>query len=245
MPSKLRPRLTYANVAATIAVVLAFTTSGAAQPVADGAASVGKRVKKALKLGKQANKRARQAKITAKKADKDAKLALDTINAGVPLAKRALTADDATAADSASNASALGGLGASAFERSTRIQYGQGSLTATTQQPLFAWSQMGIAVRTDGDSDTNPQVTIANTHSAGGPELKIGNLTDEAGGTGGGVAASSSQKFGPVTGSVVQLIVSENAGSGGNRSMLITCKANNHGANDGMLMCLGIRSAAQ
>ena len=66
MRSRLAPRLSYANVAATLAVVLALTSPAWADPAANSAASLGDKVKKALGQSKKANK---TAKAASKKAD--------------------------------------------------------------------------------------------------------------------------------------------------------------------------------
>lgn len=56
-----RSRASYANVVATLALCLAVTSPAWGDPVATTAASLGKSVKKALKLGKAADKRSKTA----------------------------------------------------------------------------------------------------------------------------------------------------------------------------------------
>jgi hypothetical protein len=112
MLRRLRPRLTYANTMATIAVFIALGATGAADPIADGAASLGGRVGDALDLGKSAKK-------TAKRAGKKASRALRTAKKADTRAKKALANDaglldkDAKAVD----AEALDGLDFVAFLR--------------------------------------------------------------------------------------------------------------------------------
>jgi hypothetical protein len=63
-----RPRFSYANVAATLALCLAITSPAWADPVANSAASLKKTATKALGLGKKADKRAKKALATANQA---------------------------------------------------------------------------------------------------------------------------------------------------------------------------------
>lgn len=76
MRRKFDPRLTYANVAATLALILALTSPAWAGPAANGAATLKKTASKALGLGKKADKRARKASKKADTALKTAKQAL-------------------------------------------------------------------------------------------------------------------------------------------------------------------------
>jgi hypothetical protein len=73
--ARIRARLTYANVLATLALFVALGGTAVATPVADTAASLGSKVKRALKLGKQADKKARRANRTAKRALNQAQVA--------------------------------------------------------------------------------------------------------------------------------------------------------------------------
>jgi hypothetical protein len=56
-----RPKLSYANVVATLALVLALTSPAWGAPAANGAASLTQNVKKALGLSKKADKNAKRA----------------------------------------------------------------------------------------------------------------------------------------------------------------------------------------
>jgi hypothetical protein len=67
---RITSRLTFANVVATLALVLVVTTSGVAQPVAQTAGSLSKDVKKALGLSKKANRTAKKALARARRAEK-------------------------------------------------------------------------------------------------------------------------------------------------------------------------------
>lgn len=57
MFSRIRSRLTYANVLATIALFLALSSTGMAKPIVNGAANVTASVKSALNIGKRAQHR--------------------------------------------------------------------------------------------------------------------------------------------------------------------------------------------
>jgi hypothetical protein len=71
-----RRRLTFANVTALVALCLAVTSPAWSEPVAQTAATTGKKLKKALSLGKKADKRSKQALSTASKAQETAGQAL-------------------------------------------------------------------------------------------------------------------------------------------------------------------------
>jgi hypothetical protein len=70
--SWIRSRLTFANVVAVIALFIALGSTGIASPVADTAVNLGKDVKKALRLGKNANKKANKAIALARQANENA-----------------------------------------------------------------------------------------------------------------------------------------------------------------------------
>jgi hypothetical protein len=78
---KITSRLTFANVAAALALFLAITTSGVARPVAQTADSVSKDVKKALGLSKKANRIATKALAHARRAEQ---IASGVSKQGVP-----------------------------------------------------------------------------------------------------------------------------------------------------------------
>ena len=63
----MRPRLSFANVTALLALCLALTSPAWSSPVAQSAASLSQKVKKALRTAKKANKTAKKA---SKKADR-------------------------------------------------------------------------------------------------------------------------------------------------------------------------------
>jgi hypothetical protein len=123
----MRAKLSYANVAATLALVIAIASGGGAaiaEPIASTAASTAQSVKKALKLGKQSSKSSKQALKTAKSARTTANQALTAsansyskavsdgryaLRAGIPV--RALSADEAQDSEK------LDGLDSTAFAR--------------------------------------------------------------------------------------------------------------------------------
>jgi hypothetical protein len=76
MLDRLRPRLSYANAMATVAVFIALVGTGVADPVADGATTLAGRVTKALDIGKKAKKSAKRAGRKANRALRTARKAL-------------------------------------------------------------------------------------------------------------------------------------------------------------------------
>ncbi len=136
----MRAKLSYANVAATLALVLAIATGGGAaiaEPIANTAASTAQSVKKALKLGKQSSKSSKQALKTAKSARTTANQALTAsansyskaasdgryaLKAGIPV--RALSADEAQDSEK------LDGLDSTAFARAGQTGAGSGGVIA-------------------------------------------------------------------------------------------------------------------
>ena len=70
--ARIRARLTYANVLATIALFIALGSTGLASPAIDGVASAGNSIKKALRLSKRADRNASKALRLAKRADRNA-----------------------------------------------------------------------------------------------------------------------------------------------------------------------------
>lgn len=138
MGPSLRSRLTFANVAAALALFFALGGASLADPIANGAASLGKRVNRALTVGKKASKTAKSARRTAVNADKTAGEALGT-------AKQAL-ANDAKLLPSggkAADADRLDGSDSSAFfPKATNLG---GALTGTLPAPGLASGAVGTS----------------------------------------------------------------------------------------------------
>jgi hypothetical protein len=71
MRPRLRDRLTYANVTATVALFAALSGTGVADPVAHEAADLGRNAKKVLRLVKRSDRNARKALTFAKRAERN------------------------------------------------------------------------------------------------------------------------------------------------------------------------------
>jgi len=214
------PRLTYANVTATLALVLALggTTYAATRitstQIANGTIR-GVDVKKDSLTGVQVNESK-----------------LGPINR----ARSARTAD------------LFQGLDASAFERPSRIQVGRAISTQVAPAAILAWPEMGIALQTDGDADDQAAVRVVSTRVAGAPDIKIsvfsGDDQSNRNLAAGGATVLESIH---TSKSLLQFMATDNGGvNGPGYALFVTCKANNHGqTQDSQLYCFAIRSQAQ
>jgi hypothetical protein len=212
------PRLTYANVTATLALVLALggttyaATNVTSRQIVNGTIR-GVDVRKDSLSGVQVNESK-----------------LGPINR----ARSAKTADQ------------LAGLDPSFYEKSSRILFGRllGTQVGVFAN-YVAWPEMGIAVQTDGDADDRADVRLQSTRVAGSNDMKVTVLNADASGNvnlaPGATAILESQHAG---GSVISFVVTDNGGtSAPGQAMWVTCKANNHGATqDGQVFCFAIKS---
>jgi hypothetical protein len=212
------PRLSYANVTATLALVLALggTTYAAtrvtSQQIANGTIR-GVDVKKDSLTGVQIN---------------ESKLG--------PIAR----------ARSAKTADLLQGLDPTAFERPTRIQMGRAISTQAVAAPILAWPEMGLAIQTDGDADDQADVRVVSTRAAGAAEIKISVLGGApASNVNLAPGAASVLESVHSTDSLLQFVATDNGGiNGPGFALFVTCKANNHGGTqDSQLYCMAIRSS--
>jgi hypothetical protein len=211
------PRLTYANVTATLALILALggTTYAAtritSQQIANGTIR-GVDVKKDSLTGVQIN---------------ESKLG--------PINR----------ARSARDADGMAGLPASAWEKTTRVQAGRGLATAPTPTNLILWPEMGLAIQTDGDADDEADVRVVSTRPAGSGEIKL-SVFNGAAATNRNIAPGAAViiESEHATNSLLQFFVTDNSGVGGaGAAMWVSCKSNNHGTTqDSVIYCFGIRS---
>jgi hypothetical protein len=214
------PRLSYANVTATLALVLALggTTYAATRitstQIANGTIR-GIDVKKDSLTGVQVN---------------ESKLG--------PINR----------ARSARNADLFQGLDTTAFEKPTRIQVGRAISTQTAPAAILAWPEMGIAIQTDGDADDQAAVRVVSTRVAGAPDIKISVFSgnDQSNRNLAPGAATIIESV-HTTNSLLEFIATDNGGiNGPGYAMHVSCKANNHGqTQDSQLYCFAIRSQAQ
>jgi hypothetical protein len=148
-------------------------------------------------------------------------------------------ADTAGHADSATNADKLGGAPASDFDLPTRVLYGRGDATSTTQLPLLSFPAMGMTVTTDGDGDNTPDVRVHNTRAPTGGDLKVSLLDPTTDGSGNTITPGTDHEVTSATTSSLQFIVTSNNSA---QAMMVTCKVNNHGGGDENVHCIGVRS---
>jgi hypothetical protein len=148
--ARLRARLTYANVVATLALFVALGgTSFAVTQITSR--DIKNRsiqrvdVKKNALTGGEINESKLRAVPRAKRAD-SALNALTATTAG-----SAASADVAKNADNAANAASLGGQTATSFEKSTRTQFGRAPVDPpdlASQQTVLSWPALGGELRT-------------------------------------------------------------------------------------------------
>ncbi len=211
------PRLTYANVTATLALILALggTTYAAtritSQQIANGTIR-GVDVKKDSLSGVQIN---------------ESKLG--------PINR----------ARSAKDADGMAGIAASGWDKATRIQVGRALATSPTPNNLIVWPEMGIAIQTDGDADDEADVRVVSTRAAGAGDIKLSVLGGAAN-TNDNIAPGAAVIVESVhaSNSLLQFMATDNSGVGGlGTALWVTCKANNHGTTqDSVIYCYGVRS---
>ncbi len=144
----MRPKLSYANVVATVALFVALGGSAAAVATLTGRDIKNRSIKK-VDVGRNA--------LTGGEIREDRL-------AKVPSAVRA---DTAGFAERAGNASLLGGIEAAGFARGTQIDSGAGDNTSTTQTTLLSFPEIGLEIHTDGDADATNSLRAVNSRTAG------------------------------------------------------------------------------
>jgi hypothetical protein len=222
MLTRLRPRLTFANVVSVLALFVALGGSAYA----------------ALSLPRNSvgSKQIRRNAVTSSKVKNHSLRARDV--RGGQFATPGQLAGYLPRGGTATNANKVGNLAPSAFERATRIQYGRGVGSSSTSTVIFSWPEIGLEVMTDGDVDQNAEIRLHNT-GPGGLQYALGP------GPGAGVISLNSGDNVEVgTGStdfiLPDVYVMEN---GAGRMILIHCVNNVFGASDGQMHCYGFRSS--
>jgi flagellar hook-basal body complex protein FliE len=188
MLARVRARLTYANVVATLALFVALGGTGyAASQITSrdvkNRSLKGADVKKNTLTGTEVNESKLRQVPNARAAESSA-VALQAANANVSdLAKNADrattagTAGTAGLADVASDARALAGQGAGFFEKSSRTDFGLAPIpTAPPQEKaVIAWPAPGAEVRTITGvcAGSAMQMQVTNTRSTGGGSVTV------------------------------------------------------------------------
>jgi hypothetical protein len=185
MLARVRARLTYANVVATLALFVALGGTGyAASQITSrdvkNRSLKGADVKKNTLTGTEVNESKLRQVPNARAAD-SAAVALQAANANVSdLAKnadRATSAGTAGAADIANDARALAGQGAGFFEKSSRTDFGLAPIPtgASQEKAVIAWPALGAEVRTVTGvcAGSAMQMVVKNTRSPGGGSVTV------------------------------------------------------------------------
>ncbi|MDQ2983538.1 MAG: hypothetical protein M3R70_06395 [Actinomycetota bacterium] len=232
MLDKLRRRLTYANVMATLALFIALGGTSYAVSRIDG---------KLLKNRSVPGKKLKRNAVGPFEVN-EAKLGQVRSAARATLADKATLADTAT---NAGNANTVGGLGVGTFERTTRILFGIKKANGTVPELIIDDPQLGAQVMTDGDGDDGTlDVRVKNTRAAGGGTLAmatgLGNFNFAAPGQSAKIGDPSAISSEP---KLLQVIITEPGGSG--RSLLVWCTIDvSQPVADRDERCYGLRSQA-
>lgn len=220
MLARLRARLTYSNVAATLALFIALGGTGyAAAKITSG----------------DIKNRTIQPRDVRRNALGGGVIDESKLRA-VPTAQRALTADEAASAQSAlladvaTNANALGGQAAGSFERSSRVQFARAPATPAgvpNEQVLLSWPAMGVELTSssDGCGGGDLQFAVKNT-KVSGPAVQILD------GPGGSVPPNSKLAL-CGSGEQYEGELTDSTG----RALFVDCFLA-----DGEIRCLGVRS---
>jgi hypothetical protein len=163
MLSRVRDRLTYANVISTLALFVALG-GGAYAAVQLPPRSVGT---KQLK-----NKAVKPVKI-ARRAVTRPKIANDAVN-GSKVAESTLgRVPEAQHANRATDSDLLGDHTFGYFEAAGRTEFGSGNAQSVQKDKLLEWPEAHFVVTTDGNSANGPAVIVRNTAATGGGPLAV------------------------------------------------------------------------
>jgi hypothetical protein len=163
MPARVRDRLTYANVIATLALFVALGGGAYAAvqlpPKSVGTKQLKNKAVKAVKIGKHAVTGPKIAPnaVTGPKVD-------ESTLGRVPEAQHA---------NLATNAATLGDQTPSYFEPAQRHGFGSGNHQAVVREDLLEWTNAGIKVTTDGQASDAAAVVVTNTGATGSGPMDV------------------------------------------------------------------------
>jgi hypothetical protein len=242
MLARVRHRLSYANVVATLALFVALGGTGYAASQLTGRDIKNRSisrvdVKKNTLTGTEIN----ESKL---KQVPRAKTATNAINANSALAadvsKNSQSADSAAVAAIANDARALAGQGAASFEKSSRTSFGVASSEPAGESGetvLLSWPEMGVEVTSANAGAAGaagvmcggsiPPIAVRNTKSSGPSALVFEN------GTFGPVVAPGGKGYDCPHGVAFDGQVTDST----NRTLFVNCIAA-----QGQWRCLGVRS---
>jgi hypothetical protein len=168
MLTKLRPRLTYANVMSTIAVfgVLAGGTTYAAT---GGNFILGQPNSAGSTTGLSSGTTGPALKVTSTNTGTGATaLGLNVASGHAPFTV------NSGAKVTNLNADKLDGLNSSEFQRVGLVRYGAAPQDALFNDTVIQWNELGAAFRTDADADLDDEIRIYNLRSSGNIRLLTG-----------------------------------------------------------------------
>lgn len=240
MLARFRQRLSYANVVATLALFVALGGTGYAASQLTGRDIKNRSISRVdIKKNALTGTEIKESQLKQVPRALTAINATNAINANSALAadvsKSAQSADSAAVAAIATDAKALAGQGAGAFEKSSRVQFGRAAANPAgppNEQVLFSWPELGAQVTTSTDQCGGGGGTsfgVKSTKGAGGGTIELNN---DGNAVPGGVPAGAttrecSNRFDSVDAEI----------SDTQRSLFVDCIRA-----AGQLRCIGIRS---
>lgn len=237
MLARVRARLTYANVVATLALFVSlggssYAVSQITSRDVKNRSLKGGDMRRDTLTGKEIN----ESKMGAVP---NALRSLSATNASVAdLSKdseRATTAGTATLADTARDAQALAGQGAASFEQSSTVQFGRASATpsgTSSEQVLLSWPELGAELRTSigqGCGATQVTIGVRNTKTSG-PSVRV--FENDPGPV---VLPQTTNRFCGQSGSATEFDAELTDSTG--RTLFVDCLVA-----DSEIRCIGIRS---
>jgi hypothetical protein len=184
MLARFSARLTYANVVATLALFIALGGTGYAASQLTGRdiknrSLTGADIKKNAIGGNEVN----ESKLrTVPRALNATNAASADVSKNAGNAVRSQTAGTADLAAIATNASALAGQGAAAFEKSTRVTFGRAPVAPageSSEQVVLSWPEMGVELTSSSVACSGGDLRFAVRNTkASGPAVQIVEAQD-------------------------------------------------------------------
>jgi hypothetical protein len=242
MVARVRGRLSYANVVATLALFVALGGTGYAASQLTGRDIKNRSIsrvdiKKNALTGTEINE-SKLAQVPS------AALSLNAINANSALAadvsKNSQSADTAAVAGIANDARALAGQGAATFEKSSRTQFGRAAVNpagVSSEQTLLSWPELGVSMTTTNQGAcavTELGLRFVNT-KASGPGAQV--FENGTGQSGAAVSAGASRVVCSHSSTAPEFHGEITDSTG--KTLFFDCFAGN-----GQTHCLGVRSEA-
>lgn len=238
MPARVRARLTYANVVATLALFIALGGTGYAASQITSRDVKNRSLKGGdLKRNTLTGKEIDESKMGIVPNARSSRNSLTAASATVAdLSRNSDRATTAALADAARDAQALAGQGAASFEQSSTVQFGRAPATPAgppNEQALLSWPELGAQLTTSFDQcggGGNASFAVKSTKGAGGGNLDFFDNGNGAGTVAPGATARDCSSSGTDS---VDAEISDASG----RTLFVDCVEAG-----GELRCLGVRS---